>query len=217
MLAIVRVKMRNGNNDLWDYIVENDNNIESEFNGEAKLMYITRRARHEDTSLFIRAKNPDILGNFVANNIATIEGADKIWMINLMGMKFFRTPEKLLDEWQRSVVTVRAYPSNFSEVYHAISGLQATPEAAPVYLAYTFHLYGDSLMFSLVSKDMNAAQKYIENNIKSIPGIFGHTTTVIEKQQRLALKEDWKEYVRANLLPIETPTKSQQTLSQCTS
>ena len=179
-------------------------------------MYITRRARHEDTSLFIRAKNPDVLGNFVANNIATIEGADKIWMINLLGMKFFRIPEKLLDEWQRSVVTIRAYPSNFSDVYHEISGLQSTTETAPVYLAYTFHLYGDSLMFSLVSKDMNAAQKYIDDNIKSIPGVFGHTTTVIEKQQRLAEKEEWKEYIRANLLPIETPSKPQQPLSQHT-
>jgi DNA-binding Lrp family transcriptional regulator len=200
MLAIVRVKMRNGNNDLWNYIVENDNTIESEFNGEAKLMYITRRARHEDTSLFIRAKNPDVLGNFVANNIATIEGADKIWMINLMGMKFFKIPEKLLDEWQRSVVTVRAYPSKYSDIYNSISNLAPNSDVAPVYLAYTFHLYGDSLMFSLVSKDVNSAQKFIEDNIKNLPGVFGHTTTVIEKQQRLAGKDDWKEYVRANLL-----------------
>ncbi|UCF08009.1 MAG: hypothetical protein JSW28_10275 [Thermoplasmata archaeon] len=200
MLAIVRVKMRNGNNDLWNYIVENDNTIESEFNGEAKLMYITRRARHEDTSLFIHAKNPDVLGKFVADNIAAIEGVDKIWMVNLMGMRFFRIPEKLLDEWQRLIVTVRVYPCKYSEVYNSISRLPQTQDVAPVYLAYTFHLYGDSLMFSLVSKDLSSVQDYIQENIKNLPGVSGHTTTVIEKQQRLAPKEDWKEYVKANLL-----------------
>lgn len=201
MLAIVRIKMRDGSDLLWDYVLENKDKIEKEFNGQAKLMYITKRARQEDTSLFISAENPDVLGNFIAKRVSTIEGADKIWIINLMGMKFFKIPEKLLMEWQRAVVTIRAYPNRFAGIYSAISKLAPTSDAAPVYIAYTFHLFEDSLMFSLIAKDVKGVQQYLESNIKDLPGIFGYTTNFIEKQQRLASKNHWKDYVRANLLP----------------
>lgn len=202
MLAIVRVIMRNGSDLLWDYILENKKEIEKEFNGQAKLMYITKRARHEDTSLFISADNPDTLGDFVAKRIAKIQGVDKIWLISLMKMKFYKIPEQLLMEWQRCVVTIRAYPNKFAEIYDSISKFVSTSDVAPVYIAYTYHLFGDSIMFSMITREINDAQKYIENNIKNLPGVFGYTTTFIEKQQRLASKEEWKEYVKTNLLPL---------------
>jgi DNA-binding Lrp family transcriptional regulator len=201
MLAIVRVKIMDDNDSLWEYVLENKETIEKEFNGQAQLMYITKRARHEDTSLFISAENPDILGNFLAKKVSKIEGVDKIWMINLMGMKFFKIPEEKLMEMQRAVVTIRAYPNKFDEIYNGLSKFQPFGDFIPVYVAYTFHYYGDSLMFSLVANDIKGIQGYIEENIKEIPGVFGYTTDFIEKQQRLASKEVWKGYVKENLLP----------------
>lgn len=200
MLAIVRVKTRRGNDVLWDYVLDNKKELEKGMMDQAKLLYMTKRDKHKDTSLFISAKNPDALGKFVMERIAPIQDVDGLWIINPLAMKFFKLPESLLLEWQRFVVTLKAYPNKFTEIYNTVLKLSPTSDTAPVYLANTFHLYGDSIQFSLVAKDLTCAQKFVEENIDDTPGVLGTTMTAIKKQQRLASREEWKEYINANLV-----------------
>lgn len=201
MLAIVRVKMRNGSNGLWNHISDNKEELEKQFNNCVELMYMTKRARHEDTSLFIHAEDPNCFGEFVAKVITHIPGVDGIWMFNMMNMKFFYLQESLLHEWNRFVVTINTHPSKVEEVYNALSNINSTSDTAPVYIAYTFHLFGDNIMFSLLGNDAQAAQKYVMENVNNIPGVLRTNITTIEKKQRLTSREAWKLYVKSNLLP----------------
>ncbi len=201
MLAIVRVKMRNGNDGLWNYIYDNKQELEKQFNNCVELMYMTKRAKHEDTSLFIHAEDPNCFGEFVAKVITHIPGVEGIWMFNMMNMKFFYLQENLLDEWTRYIVTINTHPSRVEDVYKALSNLNSNSDIAPVYLAYTFHLFGDNIMFSLLANDTQAAQKFTMKNIKDLPGVLRTNVTAIEKQERLTSRESWKLYVKSNLLP----------------
>lgn len=199
MLAIVRVKTEQGSDVLWDYILENQEELEKEFEGRAKLVYITKRARHEDTSLFIKADDPDVLGDFVAKRIAKIKGVDAIWMFNPTNMKFFYIKESLLRARTRFVATIKAYPSEYENIYNSISNLPETSEIIPVYLAYTFHLFTDSILFSFVAEDVESAQKFTAKNIGIMPGVLGTSLSTIKRQQCLSSEEEWKDHVRAHL------------------
>lgn len=201
MLAIVRVKMRNGGNGLWDHILDNKKELEKQFNNCVELMYMTKRARHEDTSLFIQAEDPNCFGEFVAKVITHIPGVDGIWMFNMMNMKFFYLQDSLLNEWTRYVVTINIHPSRVEDVYKALSNLNSTSDTAPVYVAYTFHLFGDNIMFSLLANGAQAAQKFIKKNVNGLSGVLRTNVTAIEKQERLTSRESWKLYVKSNLLP----------------
>ena len=201
MLAIVRVKTNNGCDKLWDYIIENHEELEKKFDDCVELMYITKRAKHDDTSLFIHADSPDCFGNFVAQIISPIPEVDGVWMFNMMNMRFYHLVKDLIKDWQRYVVTVKAYPGKFEDIYNTRSKVTQTSNATPAYIAYTFHLYGDSIMFSLLADSENAAQEFVTKNIKDLPGVLSTNITSIKKQQRLAPRQDWKLYVKTNMLP----------------
>lgn len=203
MLAVVRVKMMNGSDSLWNYVLENHSYLENKLNDCVQLMYVTKRERFEDTNLFIHAENPDCFGNFLAKVIAKIPDVDALWLFNLFNMRFFHTEENLINNLSRYVVTIKGYPNKFENIYNKITKLQPTKDSAPTYLAYTFHLFGDSILFSLLANDKKIAKNYIEKNIKPIPGVLSINISTIKKQQRIVTKEGWKLYVKSNLLPKE--------------
>ena len=204
MLVIVRVKMREKGDELWNYIVENHTELEKKFkrlHGSIQLVYISRRARHEDTSLFIHTNQPKMLSDFIAQAIAPIKGVERIWMLNMMNMRFFPLPKDLREECQRFIVNIRGHPNNVEEIYNSLTKLAPSSDAAPQYVAYTFHLYGDSIMFSVAAKDKEAAERFIEKKVNVLPGVTKTNITRIVKQERLASSEVWKEYVKAQMLP----------------
>jgi hypothetical protein len=206
MMAIVRIKTTNNNDLCWNHIKENHTELEKRFDNCVEIMYMSRRVKYNDISLFIQAGTPDCFGDFISKIIAKIPGVDEVWMFNMLNMKFFYIPEILLDEWNRFVVTIRTEPNKFEETYYKLSTIYPTTEAAPVYIAYTFHLFGDSIMFSFVAKDETAANKFVEENIKNIPDVFVTLQAGIQDQVRLTSPESWKLHVKTNLLTKETLT-----------
>jgi DNA-binding Lrp family transcriptional regulator len=204
MLTIVRVKTADKGDELWDHITENHTDLEKKFkklHGSIQLVYISKRARHEDTSLFIHTNQPSMLGDFIAEAIAPIKGVEKIWMLNLMNMRFFVLPECLREECQRFIVNIRAYPNKVVDIYKSLIKLAPDPDAAPQYVAYTFHLQADNMMFSVAAKDKESAERFVEEKVKVLPGVIKTNVTRISKQERLASSEVWKDYVTAPLLP----------------
>jgi hypothetical protein len=211
MLAIVRVKTDKGADVLWDYVKENHIKLERKFDNCVEIMYMTKREKYNDTSLFIQSGSPNCIGDFIAKVVAHIPKTEEIWMFNVMNMKFYFIPEILLEQWQRFSVTIRTPPNKFEETYYNLSKIQPSDDAAPVFIAYTFHMFGDSIKFSLVAKNAEAANKFIEENVNSLPEV--HTTHIvaIEKQERLTSPESWKLFIKSNLISkgsIASPKES---------
>jgi hypothetical protein len=211
MLAIVRVKTENATDVLWNYIKDNHFKLEKKFDNCVEIMYMTKREKYNDTSLFIQSGSPDCIGDFIAKIIANIPKVEEIWMFNVMNMKFYYIPEILLEQWQRFSVTIRTPPKRFEKTYYELSKIIPSTDAAPVFLAYTFHMYGDSIKFSLVAKDVEVAKKFVKENVNRLPDV--HTTHLIgiEKQERLTSPESWKLFVKSNLISkgsIASPKES---------
>jgi hypothetical protein len=216
MLAIVRIKTTKGNDGLWNYIKENHAELEAKFDNCVEIMYMTKREKYEDTSLFIESGSPDCFGDFITKVIAHIPNVDEIWMFNVMNMKFYYIPNVLLEDWKRYSITIRTPPNRFEETYYELSKLIPTVNAAPVFVAYTFHMYGDSLKFSIVAKDSDAANEFVEKNINSLPDVHTTHITKIERQLRLTSPESWKIFIKSHLLSKEsvTPPKGASGLFQ---
>lgn len=125
-------------------------------------------------------------------------------------MRFFCLDESLLENWDRYVITIRTKPNKFEETYNALSKHKPSTNAAPVYIIYTFHLYGDSIMYSIIAKDEEAADQFIMNNMKVLPDVFRTNTTCIQKQIRLTSPESWKIYVKSNLIQQDMVTSASE-------
>ena len=63
---------------VWDYVVENHKNWDTE---DVRLLYMTHRHLQDDTSLIVDAENADALADFLMKHIATMEGVRGIWGI----------------------------------------------------------------------------------------------------------------------------------------
>lgn len=200
MLAIVRVKMEGGSNLLWDYILENQNILEKQLNDCVQIMYITKRSRYKDTNIFLHAQNPDCFGDFIAKVIAPIKGVNGLWLFNLYNMRFFRCKEDLFEERKRYIVTISAYPAKFEKIYDRLTKIKPTSKINPVYVAYTFHLFGDSILFSFLAEDEVTAQNLVAKKIRNIPGVLNTNISSLIKQQRIVSPQEWKLYVLSNLL-----------------
>jgi hypothetical protein len=193
--------MEDGSNALWDYVTENQKVLETKFNDCVQIMYMTKRSRYRDTNLFLHAESPDCFGDFVARIIAPIPGVNGLWLFHLHNMRFFRCKEELFEDRKRYIVTISAYPARFEEIYHEVTKLKPGSGIHPVYLAYTFHLFTDSILFSFLAGNEEAAKKFVAANIRSLPGVLNTTMNEPSRQQRITSPQEWKLYVKSNLLP----------------
>lgn len=203
MLAIVRVKMEGGSDVLWNYIMEHRSVLEKKLNNCVQIMYITKRSRYKDTNIFLHAENPDCFGEFVAKVIAPIKGVTGLWLFNLYNMRFFRCKEDLFEERKRYTVTISGYPAKFEKIYNRLSKLKATSVIHPVYVANTFHLFGDSILFSFLATDEVRAHEFVAKKIRNIPGVLNTNISSLTMQERIVSPQEWKLYVLTNLLPQE--------------
>lgn len=202
MLSIVRV--RTGFQDIeviWNHVIEHRRKLQEELGDKGKLVYATKRARHEDTSLFICADDIDTIGGFVARSVGNIAHADDLWTVHLMSPRFFHMPSGTPRDLKRFSITVKVCPNRCKEVYDAIARISPTPEFVVSYLAYTFHLFTDSIMVSVMARSDEALGPFIRGNIRSLAGVTGTQISLIKKTQLLVSPEEWKEFAKNHRVP----------------
>jgi hypothetical protein len=79
-------------------------------------------------------------------------------------------------------------------VYQTIASAVLPKSLKIAYIAYTFHLFGDSIQFSILADSEEALNRYIEESVKKIPGILKTTVNEIERTRPLVSYEEWKQY-----------------------
>jgi len=203
VLAFLRVRIEEQNIDeFWDYIIDNNEKIQSEFDNDAKLVYIVKRAGYNLISIFIIADDPDVIGTFILKDISKHDGVMGFWLLNMIDLKFFHIPPKIPSDWKRYTITFGTTPKELEDVYDALSKMKPSKIITPVYIGLNFHLFGwDCIMMSLLAKDENALQKFITENIKNLEFVEVKQIAQIEKSSRLISSEDLAEYVKTHVLP----------------
>lgn len=201
MIAIVRMKAREKRETLWEHVVSRVGNLQNRLGQDGRLLYLSQRAKHDDVSLFVHTARPEPLAALIANGLSKIEDLTDIWVINMLKPVFFPLPEDT-GAMKRTAITVRVFPAHLVGVYESLSRAALPVGLLMAYLAYTFHLFGDCLQFSLLAQDEAALESYVAEKVKMLPGVLQTTLHPIAKTKPLVSYEEWREYSsRHSLVP----------------
>jgi hypothetical protein len=193
MIAIVRMKAQERRDRLWDSVVEQVPTLQEQLGRQGCLLYLSQRAGHKDSSLFVHVTDPDVLGSLIAENLSKLEGLTGCWVITLLRPVFFPLPRDTR-ELTRCTVTLKVFPSRLEDVYESLPRTDPPPGIMMAYLAYTCHLYGDCLQFSVLADDEPRMKKYLDEKVRTLPGVLQMTVNLIEKTRPLISYEEWQDY-----------------------
>jgi len=193
MISIIRLKSQERKERICDYVMSQVNELQESIKGKGQLLYLSKRARHEDISLFIHMVDPDILGDFIAEHLNKIEDITGIWVINMIKPVFYPLP-KDTKNMKRFAITMKVFPKNLKDVYQNIAASALPDGLKMAYIAYTFHLFGDCIQFSILAEEEETLNKYLTETVDKIPGVLSTTINMIERTRPLVSYDKWKQY-----------------------
>lgn len=193
MISIIRLKSQERKERICDYVMSQVNELQESIKGKGQLLYLSKRAKHEDVSLFVHMVDPDILGDFIAEHLNKIEHVTGIWVINMIKPVFYPLP-KDTKNMKRYAITVKVFPKNLKDVYQNIAASALPDGLKMAYIAYTFHLFGDCIQFSILAEKEEILNKYLTEVVNKIPGVLSTTVNLIERTRPLVSYDEWKQY-----------------------
>ena len=199
MINIVRLQSQEKKEKICDVIMSQINELQESIKGKGQLLYLSKRMKHKDVSLFIHTNDPGDLGDFIAERLTNIENITDIWVINLIKPIFFPLP-KDTKSMKRYTITLKVFPKKLKDVYQNIASATLPEGLKMAYVAYTFHLFGDSVLFSILADSEEALNKYLAEAINKLPGVVKTTINEIERTRPLVSYDEWKQYSSSHSL-----------------
>ena len=193
MIAIVRLKSQEHKDKVCDYIESKLDDFQKSIEGKGRLLYLSERAKHEDVSLFIHTLDSDVLGDFIADHLSKIEDITGAWIINMIKPLFYPLPRDTKN-MKRFTITLKVFPKNLKEIYLSLASAALTDELKLAYVAYTCHLFGDCIQFSILAENEETLNKYLTEVVEKMPGVLKTTVSLIEKTKPLVSYDEWKKY-----------------------
>lgn len=193
MINIIRLKSQEMKHRISDSVMSKIDELQESLKGEGQLLYLSKRAKHEDVSLFIHTTGPGALGDFISKHLNKIEHITDIWVINMIKPVFYPLPRDTKN-FKRFAITVKVFPRNLDEVYQNIAAASLPDGLRMAYIAYAFHLFGDSIQFSILADDEQVLNNYLTEVINKMPGVVNSTVNQIESTKPLVSYEEWKQY-----------------------
>ncbi|MBI4668248.1 MAG: hypothetical protein HY747_03530 [Elusimicrobia bacterium] len=201
MVTIIRMRAQEKKTELWDNILSLKSSLQAGLQGKGQMLYLSMRAKQQDVSLFVHTADPNILGDFVSGHLGRIEDVVSIWVINMIKPIFFPLPKETGD-MKRFAVTVKAFPKKLVEAYDGLANMAWPPGIKMVYIAFTFHLFEDSIQFSVLADREETLSGHLANAVAKMPGVLRTTVGAIERTKPLVSYDEWKEYFsRHSIVP----------------
>ncbi len=193
MINIIRLQSRERKEKICDMIMDRVDELQGSIEGKGQLLYLTKRIKHKDVSLFIHTSDPSVLGDFISENLSSIDHITDIWVINLIKPIFYPLPKDTKD-LKRFTITLKVFPKNLKDVYLNIADAQLPVGIKLAYVAYTFHLFGDSIQFSLLSENAEILNRFLGETVTKLPGVLNTTVNPIERTRPLVSYDQWMQY-----------------------
>ena len=193
MISIIRLKSQERKERICDLVMAQLDELQESIKDKGLLLYLTKRAKHEDVSLFIHTVNPNFLGDFIAEDLNKIEHVTGIWVINLIKPIFYPLP-KDTKNMKRFSISLRVFIKNLKDVYQKIATTNLPDGLKLAYLAYTFHLFEDSIQFSILTENEETLNNYLTDVVEKMPGVLRATVNLIERTRPLISYDAWREY-----------------------
>ena len=201
MITIIRLKSQERKERICDLVMAQMNELQESIKGKGQLLYLSKRVKHEDVSLFIHTVDPNVLGDFIVGHLNGVEHITDIWVINMIKPIFYPLP-KDTGNMKRFTITLKVFPKNLKEAYQNIASATLPDGLKMAYIAYTFHLFGDSIQLSILAEKEETLNRYLTEVINKIPGVVNTTVNLIKRTRPLVSYEEWKQYsAYHNLVP----------------
>jgi hypothetical protein len=197
MISIIRLQSQERKERICDLVMAHLGELQESIKDRGQLLYLTKRARHEDVSLFIHMVDPDFLGDFITEDLNKIEHVTGIWAIHLIKPIFYPLPKDTRN-MKRYSISLRVFTNNLSDVYRKLSTTYLSPGLKMAYLAYTFHLFEDSIQLSILAENKEGLNSYLSGFVEKMPGVLRTTVNLIERTRPLVSYETWREYSAAH-------------------
>ena len=193
MISIIRLNSQERKGRICDLVMAKLDELQESLKDKGLLLYLTKRAKHEDVSLFIHTVAPNFLGDFIAERLNKIEHVTGIWAIHLIKPIFYPLP-KDTKNMIRFAVSLKVFIKNLKDVYQNIATANLPDGLKLSYLAYTFHLFEDSIQFSILTENEKTLSNYLTDVVEKMPGLLRTTVNLIERTRPLVSYETWREY-----------------------
>ena len=193
MINIVRLQSQESKVKICDVIMSQIEDLQESIKGKGQLLYLSKRIKHRDVSLFIHTNDPDVFGDFIAEHLSNVENLTDIWVINMIKPIFFPLP-KDTKGLKGYTITLKVFPKKLKDVYQNIAKAVLPESLKIAYLAYTFHLFGDSIQFSVLADSEDVLNRYVGESVNKITGVVKTTVNEIERTRPLVSYEEWKQY-----------------------
>lgn len=201
MILIVRMLTDGEAQKMWAAIIDQKDSLQSTLGKKGRLLYLTKRVGVNEASLFVHANDLNAVIDLIISRLGKIEAISAISIINLFRPRFFPVPKDTSDK-KRFVITVKADPKLYSEVYKKLLNPNLPEGLRRVYYAFTFQHYEDDLQYSLLADDEERVQKFVAENINTINGIIKTEVHLIEKTKAFISYKEWIEYTsESNSVP----------------
>lgn len=193
MINIIRLQSQEKKGRICDVIMSQIHELQDSIKGKGQLLYLSKRIKHKDVSLFIHTSDATVLGDFIAERLSKIDHITDIWVINMIKPVFYPLP-KDTSYMKRYSITLKVFPARLEDVYQKIVNA-ALPEGLKMaYVAFTFHLFGDSLQFSILAESEEELNDFLIQSVNGLPGVLKTTVNEIERTRPLVSYEEWKLY-----------------------
>src|SRR4030042_2773810 len=152
MISILRLHSQERKESICDSVMAHLDELQKSIEDRGQLLYLTKRARHEDVSLFIHTVDPDFLGDFIAEDLSRIDHVTGIWALTLIKPVLYPLPKDTRN-MKRYAISLRVFTGSLKDVYQKLATAYLPAGLKMAYLAYTFHLFEDSLQLSLLAEN----------------------------------------------------------------
>jgi len=193
MISIIRLQFQERKERICDLVMAQLDELQESIKDKGLLLYLTKRARHEDVSLFIHTVDPNFLGDFIADDLNKIEQVTGIWTIHMIKPIFYPLP-KDTKNMKRYAISLRVFVKNLKDVYQYIASACLPDGLKLAYLAYTFHLFEDSIQLSILTENEETLNNYLTRAVEKRSGVLRTTVNLIERTRPLVSYERWREY-----------------------
>jgi hypothetical protein len=193
MISLIRMQSQEHREKIWDNILDNLDQLKEAMAGKGQLLYLTERARQQDVSLFVHVVDCNSIGDFITKDLCKIKDITSIWAIHMMKPLFFPLPKET-EHLTRFSITAKVFPTKLLEVYEKLVKQLPQDKIEMAYIAFTFHLFAESIIFSLLAENTNFLERYVRYKIDKMPGVIGTKINCISKTKPLISYKEWKKY-----------------------
>lgn len=193
MIVIIRMLTDDAGKNLWDKIIDKKDALQGALQNRGRLLYLSKRKGHNEASLFVHAKDSNVINELISNHLSKIESVSAIWLIHLYKPRFFPLPSDTTN-LKRFTITAKVKPKYLSEVYGKLMDPNLPEGLKKVYYAFTFHLYDETLQYSLLAESEQTLQKYLTEKVNKIEGVLKTEIHPIEKTKPFISYKEWQDY-----------------------